>query len=303
MLFRPIGSRMIAEDRPTDAVTMAPSRPTPTAPPIVRLNWTRPVETARRCQGTAAWTMTRIVVAERPIPRPVIASPSAATARPPPRVPGRVAWVTTSVPNTSIEVPTSTVGRAPQRRRARPPAIEPIGQPIDMAATATPAWSALPPMTPCTSGGTYVERLNITIPERAPIAIPAPITGTASRARSMSGSWIRRSRTTKTTSSATAPTARPIVAGEVRPQICPPSVAAKSSATRATVSSPAPRKSSRWRWCSTRSCRKRPITSAARIPTGAFTKKTHRQPIVVVITLPISGPTRAAAPQTPEKRP
>ena len=88
MKLRPIGSRITAEAPPTDAVTMPPSRPTPTAPPIVRLNWTRPVATARRCQGTAAWTMTRIVVAERPMPRPVIASPSAATASPPSSVPG-----------------------------------------------------------------------------------------------------------------------------------------------------------------------------------------------------------------------
>ena len=154
MKLRPIGSRMTADDPPTDAVTIPPSKPTPTAPPIVRLNWTRPVATARRCHGTAAWTMTRIVVAERPIPSPVIASPSAATASPPVRSPGRVACVTTHAPTTSIAVPTSTVGRAPKRRSARPPTIEPIGQPIDIAATATPACSAVPPMTPWTSGGT-----------------------------------------------------------------------------------------------------------------------------------------------------
>ena len=42
---------------------------------------------------------------------------------------------------------------------------------------------------------------------------------------------------------------------------------------------------------------------AAIRPTGAFTKKTQRQPTVVVMMLPMAGPTTAAAPHTPEKRP
>ena len=154
MKLRPIGSRIWPDEAPAAAVTIPPRSPTPTAPPIVRLNWTSPVATALRCHGTAAWTITRIVVAERPMPRPVTASPSEATSSPPPSVPGRIACVTMHVPRTSIDVPTSTVGRAPKRRSARPPTIEPTGQPIDIAATAMPAWSAVPPMTPWMSGGT-----------------------------------------------------------------------------------------------------------------------------------------------------
>ena len=42
---------------------------------------------------------------------------------------------------------------------------------------------------------------------------------------------------------------------------------------------------------------------AARSPTGALTKKTQRQPMVVVMMLPIAGPITAAAPHTPENSP
>ena len=112
-----------------------------------------------------------------------------------------------------------------------------------------------------------------------------------------------RSKATNARSSATAPATRPRVTGDVQPHSCPPSVAAKSSDTRPTVRMPAPTRSSRCRRRSTRSWRNRPIRKAAATPTGAFTKKTQRQPIVVVMMLPMAGPTTAEAPQTPEKRP
>ena len=49
------GSRIADDAAPTNAVSTPPMTPTPTAPPIVRLNWTRPVATARRCHATAPW--------------------------------------------------------------------------------------------------------------------------------------------------------------------------------------------------------------------------------------------------------
>ena len=45
--------------------------PTPTDPPMVRLNWTRPVATARRSHSTAPWMTTSSVVDISPMPTPV----------------------------------------------------------------------------------------------------------------------------------------------------------------------------------------------------------------------------------------
>ena len=65
----------------------------------------------------------------------------------------------------------------PNRSISRPPSIDPIGQPIDIAATAAPASTGVPPWTPWTSGGTYVVRPYITTPVSDPIARPPRITG------------------------------------------------------------------------------------------------------------------------------
>ena len=66
----------------------------------------------------------------------------------------RPSCVTSSDPTTSRPLPARTIGRAPVRMSNRPATTDAIGQPIDIAATAAPASSAVPPWTPWTIGGT-----------------------------------------------------------------------------------------------------------------------------------------------------
>ena len=55
------------------------------------------------------------------------------------------------------------------------------------------------------------------MPDNAPIASPAAMTGTRSRSRSISGSVMLRSNNMKPTSNAAAATTSPMVIGEVQP--------------------------------------------------------------------------------------
>ena len=98
------------------AASSAPSSPVPTAPPIVRLNWTSPVACPRCRQLTAPWIATSSGVVVNPMPRPVTAVATAVYASDW-TVP---AWVSSPVPATRSAVPISTMGRTPQRRMARP---------------------------------------------------------------------------------------------------------------------------------------------------------------------------------------
>ncbi|HEU4673434.1 MAG TPA: hypothetical protein VFS32_11095 [Candidatus Limnocylindrales bacterium] len=273
--------------------------PTPTAPPIVRLNWTRPVATARRLQATELWTETSTFVVMKPIPSPVIAAPTMTSSRPskPP------IWVRIAVPTTSASAPATTTRRAPNRMSARPPTTDPIGQPIDIAATATPASTGLPPWTPWIIGGTYVVTPNMMTPPSTEIARPAPMSGTRTSSRSTSGSGARRSVRTNSASRTAAAASRPITIGDVQPSDGPPSETATRRATIPSVSSTPPCQSS---WCgcrSNRSWKTRQMMKPATIPTGMLISNTQGQPTVVVRTPPRAGPTIAATPQTPLKRP
>ena len=61
---------------------MPPRTPTPTAPPIVRENWTSPVTTPRRSHVTEPWITTRIVLLAKPMPRPMTAHAAASRSSP-----------------------------------------------------------------------------------------------------------------------------------------------------------------------------------------------------------------------------
>ena len=136
--------------------------PTPTDPPMVRLNWTRPVATARRSHSTAPWMTTSSVVDIRPMPTPVTKHASIANGS----VPTASSCVSSSDPTSTAAAPVRTMGRARVRSRIRPAITDAIGQPMDIADTAAPASSADPPWTPWIIGGTYVVWPNITTPAR-----------------------------------------------------------------------------------------------------------------------------------------
>ena len=147
---RATGSRIADDAVPTNAVRTPPITPTPTAPPIVRLKSTRPVATARRRHSTAPWITTSNVVDTRPMPTPVIAQATVTKAS----ESMAAIWVTSNEPRTSMPLPARTIGRAPIRMRRRPAITDATGHPIDIAATAAPASSGVPPWTPWTIGGT-----------------------------------------------------------------------------------------------------------------------------------------------------
>ena len=160
-----------------------------------------------------------------------------------------------------------------------------------------PATSAVLPSTPCTQAGRKAVVPMIRAPHSTPETLPARITGRRSRWAASIGSRARRSRIAKP--------ARQRAPTSASPARMPPGsvshwISAAIPVPTPAISSPAPGRSTRPPPTDAGAFRWRATNTIVAAPTGRLSQNTNGQPTVPTQSEPISGPTMAATPQTPE---